>query len=87
MKADGQGGTGVIAAVNLVTGRNVVQIWPSRSGKQSIAGTDQVGYATDVDNIQVAAGELIRFEVHANGDNSHDTVSWTPSIGYVGGSL
>jgi hypothetical protein len=26
---------------------------------------------------------VIRFEVHANGDNTYDAVSWSPSIGYV----
>jgi hypothetical protein len=86
LKANGETGTGVKAAMELVSGRNVTPIWPSQGGKQSIAATDQTGYATDVDNVQVAAGDVIRFEVHANGDNANEAVSWTPSIGYVGSS-
>ncbi len=70
-------------SVNLVSGRNVTQIWPSQGGRQLIAGTDQVGYATNVDNVQVAAGDSIRFEVHASGETSNGLLSWTPSVGYV----
>jgi hypothetical protein len=36
-----------------------------------------------LDSIHVAQGDVVRFEVHANGDNAHDDVSWTPSVGYV----
>ena len=39
--------------------------------------------STDVDNVQVATGDTIRFEVHGNGNSASDAVSWTPSIGYV----
>ena len=81
--SDGQAGTGVKAGINFVSGRNTTPIWPSQGGRQLIAGTDQVGYATDVDYIQVAAGDVIRFEIHANGDGANPAVSWTPSIGYV----
>ena len=42
-ESDGQGGAGMTVAVNLVSGRNVTQIWPSQGGKQLIAGTDQAG--------------------------------------------
>ena len=75
-------GTGVKATVSLVQGRNSTLIWPSES-KQLIPRAEQVGYATDVDDVQVAAGDVIRFEVHGNGDGVNDAVSWTPSIGYV----
>ena len=83
LKSDARGGNGVYAAINLVSGRNVTQIWPPSNGKQFIAGTDQVGYSTNADNISVAPGDVIRFEITANGDNSHDTASWTPSVAYV----
>lgn len=83
LKADEQRGTGVSASINLVSGRNVTQIWPSQGGRQLVAATDQMGYPTQMDNIQVAAGDMIRFEVHSNGDKSTDAVSWTPSVGYV----
>jgi hypothetical protein len=82
LNSSGQGGE-MTLAVNLVSGRNVTQIWPSQGGRQSMAGIDQVGYATNIDNVQVAAGDSIRFEVHANGQISNGLVSWTPSIGYV----
>jgi hypothetical protein len=36
-----------------------------------------------VDNVQVAAGDRIRFEIHGNGENADDVVSWTPSVGYL----
>lgn len=89
LKSNGQSGTGMKAAVNFVSGRNTISLWPGQGGKQLIAGTDQSGYATDVDNVQVAAGDVIRFEVHGSEDSANDVVSWTPSIGYVGatGSL
>ncbi|MGC1422711.1 MAG: hypothetical protein WA815_10225 [Terracidiphilus sp.] len=83
LRSGGQGGAGMTVAVNLVSGRNQTPIWPSQGGKQLIAGTDQLGYATDVDNVQVAAGDVLRFEVHADRGNSNDSVSWTPSVGYV----
>jgi hypothetical protein len=83
LKADGQGGTGVTASVSLVSGRNATQLWPGQAGRQLIAATDQVGYSTAVDNVQVFAGDMIRFEVRGNGDGSSETLSWTPSIGYV----
>ena len=75
-------GTVVKAAVTLVQGRNATAIWPIE-GRQLIPRADQVGFATDVDDIQVAAGDVIRFEVHPNGNGGNDAVSWTPSIGYV----
>jgi len=83
LRSDTRGGGGVHASINLVTSGGVTQIWPATGGRQVIAVHDQAGYATDVDTIQVAQGDVLRFEVHANGDNAHDTVSWTPSVGYV----
>jgi hypothetical protein len=77
-----QGGE-MTLTINLVSGRNVTQIWPRQGGGQSIAGADHVGYATNVDNVQVAAGDSIRFEVHASGETSNGYLSWTPSVGYV----
>ncbi len=79
LKSNGKGGAGMTVAVNLVSGRNVTRIWPSQGGKQLIAGTDQVRYATDA----VAAGDVLRFEVHAGGETSNESVSWTPSVGYL----
>jgi hypothetical protein len=83
LKCNGQAGEEMTGAINLVSGSNVTQIWPSQGAKQMIADTDQVGYATDVDNVLVAAGDVLRFEVHADSDHAGGTVSWTPSVGYV----
>jgi hypothetical protein len=83
LKTDTRGGGGVHASISLVTSGGVTQIWPAAGGMQFIGASDQAGYATDVDTIQVAQGDVLRFEVHANGDNEHDTVSWTPSVGYI----
>jgi hypothetical protein len=81
---DGADGNGAQASINLVSSRGVMQIWPAEGGRQSIAPTDDAGIGTDVDSIRVAQGDVVRFEVRANGDNAHDAVSWTPSIGYLG---
>jgi hypothetical protein len=86
LKSDARGGDGVYAVINLVSGRNVTQIWPATGGKQLVGGADRVGYATNLDNISVAPGDMIRFEVSAKGDNSYDATSWTPSVAYVSDS-
>jgi hypothetical protein len=83
LKSDAAGGSGVYAAIDLVSGKDVTRIWPAKGGKQLVAGNDRVGYSADVNNISVAAGDQVRFEVTANGDNAHDTVSWTPSVAYI----
>ena len=83
LKSDTRGGSGVYAAIKLVSANGVTQIWPASGGKQLLVGNDTAGFATDVNNVSVAPGDQIRFEVNANGDNSHDTVSWTPSVGYI----
>jgi hypothetical protein len=83
LKSDAGGGSGVYAAIDLVSGKDVTRIWPAKGGKQLVAGNDQAGYSADVNNISVSAGDQVRFEVTANGDNAHDTVSWTPSVGYI----
>jgi hypothetical protein len=79
---DGQGGAGMTAAINLVSGRNATQIWPASGASQSLANSDAAGSETDVDNISVNAGDMIRFEVHGSG-GADERVSWTPSVGYV----
>jgi Periplasmic copper-binding protein (NosD) len=83
LKSDAGGGSGVYAAIDLVSGKDVTRIWPAKGGKQLIAGKDQSGYSADVNNISVEAGDQVRFEVTANGDNAHDVVSWSPSVGYI----
>jgi len=83
VKSDVRGGNGIHASITLVSSRGEAQIWPATAGRKLISGTDEVGYETDLDSIHVVQGDVVRFEVHANGDNAHDDVSWTPSVGYV----
>ena len=71
------------AVINLVSGKNVTQIWPSPTGKQQIGSVEQPGYVTNVDEVPVMPGDMIRFEVRATGDNPFNAVSWTPSVGYI----
>jgi hypothetical protein len=85
LKADEQRGTGVPASINLVSGNNETQIWPNAGTRKLVGSMEPAGYETAVDNVSVNAGDMIRFEVHAIGDSANDTVSWTPSIGYVPG--
>ncbi len=83
LKADPREGNGVSANVSLVSQRGVSQVWPASGGRQVLAAGNEAGYGTDVDAIHVSEGDVLRFEVRANGDSSRDEVSWTPSIGYV----
>jgi hypothetical protein len=84
LKLHAQGGNGTTASISLVSLRGETQIWPATTGRQLIAAGNQAGYGTDVDAIHVSEGDVLRFEVHANGDSTDDEVSWTPSVGYVG---
>lgn len=82
LSSDNQGTGGVTAVINLVSGRKVTQVWPVSSGRQEVAAADLVGFATNVDEVRVVPGQMIRFEVQSSG-NSASAVSWTPSVGYI----
>ncbi|WP_141692487.1 DUF7402 domain-containing protein [Paenibacillus pectinilyticus] len=81
LKSDIGGGDGVVARIT----KNGARIWPS-SADQTIAYNDQSGVDTNLDTISVAAGDIIRFEVGNNGDNTYDSTSWAPAIAYTSGS-
>ncbi|HEY2466799.1 MAG TPA: hypothetical protein VGI45_03005 [Terracidiphilus sp.] len=83
LASNNQPGAAINAVINLVSGKNVTQIWPVPSGRQQVTAADQRGYATNVDQVQVVPGEMIRFEVRSNGSNSANGVSWSPAIGYI----
>lgn len=77
-------GNGVSASIVKVSGSAAAQIWPASGGPQVVAGTDEVGYSTSVESVSVAAGDKLFFIVGSNGsDDSYDTASWAPSIGYT----
>ncbi len=80
LKQNTRGGDGVGATIT----KNGTPIW----GRQTIAYNDQVGLATDVDNVSVNAGDVIRFVVDLGGsNNAYDGTSWDPSIVYVSGPV
>lgn len=79
---DNRSATGVNAVINLVSGKNVTQIWPASSAHQQFSAGEQAGAATNVDEVQVNPGEMIRFEVRST-ETVASAVSWTPSIGYT----
>jgi hypothetical protein len=83
LNSEGPSSTGVYASIVLVSSRGGAQIWPSTAGRQLIASTDEAGFGTDIDSIRVAQGDVIRFEVYAGGEDAHNALSWTPSVGYV----
>ena len=84
LKNDVSGGNGVQARITL----NGNQAWPTSGGAQTIGATDQTGFATDVTNLAVASGDVLRFEVTngGNGDATADATSWAPSVGYTSSS-
>ncbi|MBM7568379.1 hypothetical protein [Paenibacillus sacheonensis] len=78
LKSDYSGGDGVTARIT----KNGTRIWPS-GGDQSIGYNDKVGVEQVLDSISVNAGDVIRFEVDGSGNNTADTVSWSPAVGYT----
>ncbi len=77
------GGDGAVARINKVTsGGTVTQLWPA-AGDYALGANDQVGTSSDLDNVFVAAGDSIRFEVGsgASGSATSDEVSWSNTVG------
>lgn len=73
------GGDGVRIKIT----KNGTTIW----GSQTIGGSDTSGYATNVSNVWVNVGDIIRFEVDcgSSNNNSYDNVSWIPTVAYTSG--
>jgi hypothetical protein len=69
---------GAVAKVRITQGDKV--IW--RSHRITAAGRE--GVETNLDNLQVAQGDLIRFEVTGAAENPMDAVSWAPTVAYIG---
>lgn len=67
------------AAADVQITRNGVVLW----GAQTVAADARDGVETHIDGLQVAAGDLIRFEVCGAGAAPQDAVSWAPTIAYV----
>ena len=77
------GGNGV----NVAIVKNATWLLPTGGYPGSPLGAnDQIGFATSVDTT-VNQGDVIIFLVDGgSSDNSHDIVSWAPSIGYTSGN-
>jgi hypothetical protein len=74
LKSDASGGDGVVARIT----RNGATIW----GPQAIAYNNQSGVESNLDNLNVNAGDTIRFIVDSGGnsDNTADLTSWVPIV-------
>jgi hypothetical protein len=84
LKSDASSGDGVLARIT----KNEVMIWPTTGNAQVIAFNDQTGTDSNLDDVTVAAGDVIRFEVSSGGAGNvaGDLTSWSPAVGYtVGG--
>ena len=79
LKSDIGGGDGVDIRIT----KNGSTIWPTAGGTQHVGYNDQSGISTNLDNVTVAAGDVIRFETAAGTTSNNDTLSWTPSIAYL----
>lgn len=80
LKNDIAGGDGVKVCIS----KNGNVIWPAEGNCQSIAYDDDIGMATNLNSVTVAANDVIRFEVNnaENGNASNDVTSWSASIAY-----
>jgi hypothetical protein len=80
-KNETSSGDGVLARIT----RNGTVIWPSTGSAQAIAFNDRSGFDTNLDNITVSVGDVLRFEVNNGGANNAggDLTSWVPGIGYT----
>jgi len=75
-KQDTGGGNGVVASVLL----NTTSLW-----SRTIAFDDAGGRTTSLDlqSVAVRAGDLIQFVVANNGEYTHDSTLWDPSVTFV----
>ncbi|MHB1483699.1 MAG: right-handed parallel beta-helix repeat-containing protein [Saccharofermentanales bacterium] len=70
------------------SGGNGVIVRISRNGKtifdKTISGTDKDGLPTNLNNILIDKGDIIRFEVNcgSSNNNNFDQLSWIPTVAY-----
>ncbi|MHB1483698.1 MAG: hypothetical protein ACYCYI_03450 [Saccharofermentanales bacterium] len=52
---------------------------------RSFSGTNSEGSSTNINNILLTKGDILRFEVNCgtNGSNNFDQVSWIPTVAYI----
>lgn len=53
-------------------------------GPTTIAGSDSIGLATNLKNVSVNSGDIIRFQINRNGVYGSDSTAWDPAIEYRG---
>lgn len=75
-KNDASGGDGVKVAIL----KNTSVIWPTTGAPSPLDANDLSGLDTNLDGINVTAGDQIRFAVYAGSNNAGDLTSWAPTI-------
>ncbi len=73
-KAPDPRGNGVVVRIT----KNEEPIW----GPTTIEGSDTVGVDANISAVDVAPGDILRFELNANGDWASDATAWDPRISY-----
>jgi hypothetical protein len=53
-------------------------------GPQACSGKERDGFEVNLENVAVAAGDMLRFEVTGPGGFIADGLSWAPTIAYIG---
>ncbi|WP_307358548.1 hypothetical protein [Microbacterium murale] len=80
LKSDNTGlGNGILARITM----NGTPIWPASGAQMVAAGDEYTGVGYVLDNLEVDAGDVLRFETNENGASANDKASWTPSVAYT----
>jgi hypothetical protein len=77
-KNDPSGAEGVKVAIV----QNSTTIWPTTGVATALGASDLSGFDANLDSVNVAVGDQIRFAVYAGSSSSgNDLTSWAPTIG------
>ena len=81
LKYDSNGGDGVKIRIT----KNGSVVWPTNGTPQAIGASDLSGYNTNLDDLAVNAGDVVRFELNngGNGNATNDLLSWAPTVAYT----
>ncbi|MHB8507897.1 MAG: hypothetical protein ACYDGR_04510, partial [Candidatus Dormibacteria bacterium] len=83
-KSDNSCGDGTLAKIEKVSAGTTSQLWPV-SGWQPIINESNpiAGVEASLNEVSVAAGDVLHFEVDMNQDPTCDETSWSPTIAYT----